>query len=294
MLYPFLDHLAYARGRSPETLRAYRADVEDFFSFIEENWPDLGPSDLNHLHLRIYLGELAKRGLKKSSIARRLSALRTFFRWLKREGLIGSNPARAVATPKYSKALPRFLTEEEAVRLVEGPKEEDLLGLRNRALFELLYSTGIRVGELVRLKIRDVDFAQGLLKVMGKGGKERLVPLGDTAKRALEAYLRQREKAGQRAEALFLNRWGRPLSARWVEMLLKTYALKEGIRRPVTPHVLRHTFATHLLERGADLRAIQEMLGHVRLSTTQRYTHITPLRLMEVYDHAHPRAKKSS
>lgn len=289
----FLDHLTYVRGRSRETVRAYRSDLLDFLAFLRETWPDMGPDGVTHLHLRIYLGALAKRGLKKSSMARRLSALRTFFRWLKGEGIVGANPARGVATPKYSKALPRFLTEEETLRLLEAPEGEGLIGLRDRAIFELLYSTGIRVGELVKLKVRDVDFGQGLLRITGKGGKERVVPIGETALRALEAYLRERDRVGQRGEALFLNRMGKPLSARWIQRAIKAYALKGGMGKPVSPHLLRHTFATHLLERGADLRAIQELLGHARLSTTQRYTHVTPMRIMEVYDHAHPRARKA-
>lgn len=293
LLDPFLDHLRYVRGRSRETVRSYRSDLLDFIAFLRGTWPDLRPDEIGHLHLRIYLGALAKKGLKKSSMARRLSALRTFFRWLKGEGIVGANPARAVATPKYSKALPRFLTEEEASRLVEAPGGDDLVGLRDRAIFELLYSTGIRVGELVKLRVRDVNFDEALLRVMGKGGKERVVPIGETALRALEAYLRERERAGQRGEALFLNRMGKPLSARWVQKVIKAYALRGRIGKPVSPHLLRHTFATHLLERGADLRAIQELLGHARLSTTQRYTHVTPMRIMEVYDHAHPRARKA-
>ncbi len=292
LLASFLEFLSYERGRSAETLRSYRADLEDFLAFVRDNELE-DPQEITHLHIRLYLGTLAKRGLKKSSICRKLSALRAFFKWLKREGILRANPAKVITTPKYSRSLPRFLTEEEAFRLVEAPQGEAPLEIRDRAILELLYSSGLRVGELVGLRLGDVDLREGLVRVKGKGGKERLVPMGRTAREALREYLRVREALRPQGEALFLNRWGKPLSARWIQRRIKDYALKGGILKPVSPHLLRHTFATHLLDRGADLRAIQELLGHSRLSTTQRYTHVTTTRLMEVYRHAHPRAKKS-
>ena len=292
-LKPFLEYLAYERGASQHTLRSYRTDLESFFSFLDESELPTDPRVLDHIHLRLFLGSLARRGMKKSSMARRLSALRSFFRWLKREGVIRRNPAKLVTTPKFSKGLPRWLTVEEAFSLVEAPEGDEPERVRDRAILELLYSSGLRVGELVRLNVGDVDLREGVVRVMGKGGKERIVPVGRAALEALRAYLKIRESLKPRDDSLFLNRWGRRLSARWVQRRVKEYALRGKVLKPVTPHVLRHTFATHLLDAGADLRSIQELLGHSRLSTTQRYTHVSLTGLMEVYDRAHPRAKKA-
>lgn len=292
LLEAFLEHLSYERGSSDHTIRSYRVDLDDFLGFLEEKGLPLAPEGLDHLHLRLYLGQLARRGLKRSSISRRLSAIRSFFRYLKREGLIKCNPARLVSTPKFTKGLPRWLTVEEAFSLVEAPPQVDAKGIRDRAILELLYSSGLRVGELVGLDLGDVDLQEGLVRVLGKGGKERLIPVGSKACEALRLYLKVRGEFGPKEDALFLNRWGRRLSARSVGKIVKEYALRGGVLKPVTPHLLRHTFATHMLDGGADLRAIQELLGHARLSTTQRYTHVSLSTLMEVYDRAHPRAKK--
>lgn len=291
-LPPFLDYMIHERGASGHTLRSYRTDLESFFSFLTAEGLPTDPREVTHLHLRLFLSRMARKGMRKSSMARRLSALRTFFRWLKREGVITANPARLVATPRFSRGLPRWLTVEEAFSLVEAPKGTDPGALRDRAILEFLYSSGLRVGELVGLKVRDVDLRKGLVRVLGKGAKERIVPIGQTALKALKAYLEVRGAFKPKEEALFLNGRGRGLSARWVERLLKRYALKGEVMKPVTPHVLRHTFATHLLQGGVDLRSIQELLGHSRLSTTQRYTHVDLSGLMEVYDRAHPRARK--
>ncbi len=292
LLEAFLEYLSYERGSSGHTLRSYRVDLEDFFGFLREKGLPQDPGGIDHLHLRLYLSHLTRRGLKRSSISRKLSAIRSFFRYLKREGLIKRNPAQLVSTPKFMKGLPRWLTVEEAFSLVEAPPQGDAKGIRDRAILELLYSSGLRVGELVGLDLGDIDLKEGLVRVLGKGGKERLVPVGGKACEALGLYLKVRGSFGPKEDALFLNRWGRRLSARSVGRIVKEYALRGEVLKPVTPHVLRHTFATHMLDGGADLRAIQELLGHARLSTTQRYTHVSLSTLMEVYDRAHPRAKK--
>jgi len=292
LIEAFLEHLVFEKGRSENTVKNYREDLEDFFSFLKGREGIKNPAEVTHLEVRVFLGELLKKGLKKNSIARKLSTLRTFFKWLKREGLIKVNPARLLSSPKYQRQLPRFLTEEETFKLVESPEKEDSLSLRDRAILELLYSSGLRIGELVNLKTADVDLSRGIVRVMGKGRKERIVPLGNVAKEALLKYLRVRELFGPKTDHLFLNRFGNPLSSRGFQKKIKQYALKANLLKPVTPHLLRHTFATHLLDRGADLRSIQELLGHRKLSTTQRYTHVTLSRLMEVYDATHPRAKK--
>ncbi len=292
LIETFLEHLVFEKGRSDNTVKNYREDLEEFFSFLKAKGEIKNIGEVSHLEVRVFLGELLKRGLKKSSIARKLSTLRTFFKWLKREGLIKVNPARLLSSPKYQRQLPRFLTEEETFKLVESPEKEDPLSLRDRAILELLYSSGLRIGELVNLKTGDVDFSRGIVKVMGKGRKERIVPLGNMAQEALLKYLQVRDLFNPKTDHLFLNRFGDPLSPRGFQKKIKQYALKANLLKPITPHLLRHTFATHLLDRGADLRSIQELLGHRRLSTTQRYTHVTVSRLMEVYDVSHPRAKK--
>jgi len=291
ILEGFLSYLLYERKRSEETVKGYRLDLLDFLEFLKKEGVK-GLGEVTYHHLRSYVSFLSKKGLKKASVARKVSSIRSFFKWLRREGYIEKNPSALLSSPKYRRPLPRWLTEEETVRLLEVPGSEVPQGIRDRAIVELLYSTGMRVGELLRLRLSDLNLEQRLIRVKGKGGKERLVPFGEKAFLALSEYLNIREAFGPKEDFVFLNRFGKRLSQRWVQKSLKAYALKGGIFKPVTPHLLRHTFATHLLDRGADLRAIQELLGHSRLSTTQRYTHVTPTRLMEVYDHAHPRARK--
>jgi integrase/recombinase XerC len=228
---------------------------------------------------------------KKSSIARKISTLRSFFRYLVREQLATSNPAKSVSTPKVEKPLPTTLTVDEAFRLMDSPTEKE--GLRDRAILELLYSSGIRVGELVGLNVNHLDLDLCIVKVMGKGRKERIVPVGMKAIEALKAYLEERGGL-EGEEALFVNLRGGRLTARSVHRLVKKYTRRSGIFRKVSPHSLRHTFATHLLDAGADIREIQEMLGHASLSTTQRYIHLSLGKLMEVYDKAHPRSFKTA
>jgi integrase/recombinase XerC len=299
----FLEHLRVERNASAHTLRSYASDLEQFRSFLwsagfhrDEKKGDVRAEKIDHLAIRAYLSRLYREH-KKSSLARKLAAQRSFFRYLVDEGLMKRSPAEIVATPKQEKNLPSFLSVDEVFALVEKPDRATPWGARDRAILETLYSCGIRVSELVGLSDGDVDFQLGIVRVYGKGRKERIVPIGEKAIEALRAYLPRRDevlarrkKSGPRAP-LFINRRGTRLTARSVGRILQKHVLQSGLLRKVSPHALRHTFATHLLDAGADLRAIQEMLGHVSLSTTQRYTHVSMDKLMEVYDKAHPRAK---
>lgn len=258
---------------------------------------DVMIENADRLAIRKYLSFLHRR-VKKSSIARKVSALRSFYKYLVREGRVTSNPAKSVSTPKVEKPLPTALTVDEVFRMLETPlpaSKKSLLGgeeskrLRDRAILELLYSSGIRVGELVGLDLSRLDLDLGIVKVMGKGRKERIVPVGSKAVEALRAYLRDRLGSGEDGP-LFINQNGKRLTARTVGRIVKRYTERSAIFRRVSPHTLRHSFATHLLDAGADIREIQEMLGHASLSTTQRYIHLSPGKLMEVYDRAHPRS----
>jgi integrase/recombinase XerC len=296
----FIHYLSTEKNASPHTCRSYQKDLEQFENFIKSLGLSFSPTGnremgkVDRIAIRRYLGFLYRKN-KKSSIARKLSTLRSFFKYLVREQLIASNPAKNVSTPKVEKSLPTALTVDEAFRLMEAPS---LSGgrknqvSRDRAILELLYSSGIRVGELVGLNSNQLDLDLGIVKVMGKGRKERIVPIGSKAVEALKAYLEERGDSDEE-EPLFLNAREGRLTARSVERLVKKFTRCSGIFRKVSPHSLRHTFATHLLDAGADIREIQEMLGHASLSTTQRYTHLTLGKLMEVYDKAHPRSFKN-
>jgi len=282
-LEKFLAYLEIEKNYSPHTLLNYRLDLEDFFAFFGET--DI--ATLNYLQLRKYLAQLRGLNLRPRSVARKLSALRSLFRFLQREGHIKNNPAALLLTPKLDKTLPKFLSENEVTELIESPPAGDLSGKRDRAIFETLYSSGLRVSELVGLNVESLDFIGNIVKVLGKGKKERLVPVGDKAVEAIKDYLDHR-MSNQRA--LFLNKNGGRLTDRSVRNILNKHILRTSIHMNVSPHVLRHSFATHLLNRGADLRSVQELLGHVNLSTTQIYTHVTTEKLKSVYDKAHPRA----
>lgn len=293
----FVEWLDVEKGYSQHTMTNYQRDVEDFFAFAEEP-PDL--ASLDPLVVRSYVYHLNTR-CKSSSVARKLSALHTFFRFLRREKIVAADPFSHVSMPKQGKYIPVFLTVDEVFSLLEAPDARDTFAVRDRAILELLYATGMRVAELASLNIDRVDFQAGMVKVSGKGNKERLVPMGDPALDMLNAYLPQRQeltaarvKRGLRPEkdALFLNARGGRITTRSIERLVSFYAGRAGIMAQVTPHALRHSFATHLLEMGADLRSVQELLGHASLSTTQKYTHLTLDHLMEVYDAAHPKAKR--
>ncbi|MBI2981134.1 MAG: tyrosine recombinase XerC [Deltaproteobacteria bacterium] len=264
------------KGYSPNTIASYRHDLRQFFAFIKGQ--DLREIDL--LALRSFISTLY-RGRQAVSIARKISSLKVFFRFLVKQGILGSSPVEELSLPKIPKRVPSVVSVDEAFRLVEG----SLRG-RDRAILELLYGCGLRVGELVRLKREDVDLKEAWLRILGKGGKERLVPLGSKAKVALEIYLQSVEKdPGSKAPSKLFG-----LTARSVQRMVKKQGLRAGITRRTTPHTLRHSYATHLMEGGADLRGIQELLGHASLSTTQKYTHVSLKQLMEVYDKAHPKA----
>ncbi len=291
----FEKHLTVERNVSEHTRRAYRRDLEGFKAFLEQTpaGQGAGPEVVRHIDqivLRRYLAQLHKTN-RKTTIGRKLSALRSFFRYLVREGVLEVNPGELVATPRAESYLPKTLSVDEAYNLMETGQGGDLLALRDRAIVETLYSCGLRVGELTGLDVASVDLREALVRVVGKGRKERIVPIGAKAREALAHYLEARGAPSGEAP-LFLNHRGGRLTARSVERNLKRQLLQAGILKDATPHALRHSFATHLLDGGADLRAIQELLGHASLSTTQKYTRVSVDHLMEVYDKAHPRSRK--
>ncbi len=296
LLDAFVTYLTRARGYSMHTARNYRSDVEQFSQYLKEKADGRTIEEADPLIIRGYLAHRFRQN-KKSSLARKISAIRTFYRFLTREGLATHNPAQHVATPKREQTLPHFLSVDEAFRLVEAPQQEDFVKARDRAILELLYGSGIRVSELVAIDAEDLDINMQILRVRGKGGKERIVPFGKKAKEALTAYLHERARLLQERQtttrAVFLNRAAGRLTTRTVARRLDVYARALALRRHVSPHTLRHTYATHLLDSGADLRAIQELLGHASLATTQKYIHVGLDKLMEIYDRSHPRAKKA-
>ncbi len=299
----FLTALAVEKGYSIHTCRAYRADLKAFTRFVAsgESAGDhrgrpapesFDPRQVDSLVIRGYLADLYRRN-SKATIARKLSAVRSYFRFLQRLGLRSDNPAEAVMTPKQEKKIPHYLTVDDVFRLLDQVQEDSLLGLRNRAIFETLYTAGTRVSELAGLDTRDVDLKAGIIRVRGKGNKERVLPVGDKAVQAISAYRdRLQREAGIAPDAdgaLFRNHRQGRLTPRSIARILDKLVRQCGLLVPVSPHTLRHTFATHLLDAGADLRTVQELLGHESLSTTQKYTHVSIDRLMETYDKAHPR-----
>jgi len=269
-------------------LTNYRIDLNQFLNYLKER--ELSLFSVERLRAREFLYHLEKRKFSRRSLARKISAVRSFFRYLIREGKAQNNPFELISTPKLQKRLPNFLYPNEVEKLLEAPDSKGVLGLRDRALMELLYGSGIRVSETIKLNLTDLDLEEGEVRVFGKGSKERIALMGSKSREAIRKYLSERGKT--QSKALFLNKRGGRLTQRSVERLIKFYAKKIGLERPVTPHTLRHTFATHLLSGGADLRTVQELLGHASLSTTQVYTHITKEKLKSVYDLAHPRAKR--
>ncbi|MBJ6726644.1 tyrosine recombinase XerC [Geomesophilobacter sediminis] len=284
----FCTFLETERNASAHTVTSYRSDLFQFAAFVEKKRENLDPRGVDHLLIRGYLAQLHK-GLAKSSIGRKLSAVRAFFRFLLREGRVDRNPAELVATPKKDQKVPFHLNIDQVTALVTSPAGASGLPLRDRTVLELLYSCGIRVSELTGMDVGSLDLELGLARVLGKGGKERLVPVGRHARRAAGDYLTERGNPGLN-EPLILNASGGRLTRRSVARIVERHARLIATMRRVSPHTLRHTFATHLLEGGADLRAIQELLGHASLSTTQKYTHVSIDKLMEVYDKAHPKA----
>jgi len=295
----FIDYMSLERAASPHTCRAYRKDLELFAAFLRNKQLPSDVAAIDHVTIRLYLGDLYKgKKIKRTSVVRKLATLRTFFRYLKREGIIQKNPAKMVATPKGGKDLPHALTVDEAFRLLDAPDTTTPVGCRDGAILEFLYSSGLRVGELTSLNLVDLDLGGGMVRVLGKGGKERLVPIGSKAVEALRSYLARRgelmEQGKNPPPYLFLNYRGGRLTPRSVGRMIKKYRLHVGIMKETSPHTFRHSFATHLLDAGADLRGIQELLGHASLSTTQKYTHVSSAKLMEVYDRTHPRARKGT
>jgi integrase/recombinase XerC len=298
----FLESLGAEKDYSDQTIRAYRKDLEDFFSFIAQSQGagenhkkgarKVPPSQIDGIRIRGYLGFLHRRN-KKSTIARKLSAIRSFFRFLVKRGLISENPAELVLTPKQDQTIPVYLSVDEMFRLLDSIQTDTLLGLRNRAIFETLYSSGIRVSELAGMNYSDVEFAAAVVRVLGKGNKQRIIPIGQKALEAIKAYREQLDRQiGAEAfkdGALFLNKYNKRLTVRSIARILRNLVDAVGLLTTVSPHAIRHSFATHMLDAGADLRVVQELLGHKSLSTTQKYTHVSIDRLMETYDKAHPR-----
>jgi integrase/recombinase XerC len=296
----FAEHLAHEKRSSPHTVVAYRRDLEELAAFCRERVGSvLTPSQIDRSLLRVFLGRLAE-SCAPTTIGRKLASCRAFFGYLERQGIVRKNPAALLASPKVRRKLPRFLVPEAAAEVMEAPNAmphpEHVERRRDAALLELLYGSGLRVSELVGLDLDHLEFATDEVRVLGKGGKERIVPVGSKAREALEVYLALREelvdpRSTTKNKALFLGRRGRRLSVRWVQKLVRRYGILGPGRADLHPHALRHSCATHLLEGGADLRVIQEMLGHSSLATTQRYTHVSMDQLLAVYDRAHPLAR---
>ena len=289
----FMGHLRDVRQVSPNTLNAYQRDLVRFFAYLApepEQTPLPPPMELRTAKLRLYLGTLTEEGLSPSTLARHLSTLRIFFAWMEEIGHIPTNPAAALRGPRKGRRLPRFLEEEEIERLLAAPCAEDAEEYRDRALLEVLYSTGCRVAELVALNEHDIDLRRGLARLQGKGRKERLGMLGKPACNALERYFVHKGIMQADRGTLFLNRFGTRLTDRSVRRILEKCLQRAGIHRHCSPHTLRHSFATHLLSRGADLRSVQELLGHASLGSTQIYTHVSLEGLRKLYQQAHPLA----
>jgi integrase/recombinase XerC len=313
----FLEHLRLNENASAHTVRAYDSDLSQFLTFLAgragRRRAELTVADFDHANVREFLADLTRRGNTRASAARKLAAIRTFGRYLRREGVLAGDPAALVGTPRREQRLPAHLGEAEMTTLLEMPDVSRALGRRDRAILELFYASGLRLSELVGLDIGDVNLGGRMVRVLGKGGKERIVPFNRSTEAALRAWLRDRESVAAESEPrtasresrqegskprirrpertpLFLNYQGGRLSTRSVDRLVRKYVAACSTRFGISPHALRHSFATHLLERGADLRAIQELLGHARLSTTQRYTHLNAAQLLETYKKAHPKA----
>ena len=291
LLEEFLSYIAVERGLAKNTVEAYRRDLRQFAAYLQS--AGMAANEVTPQTLVAYLNELKRRNMVPASVARKLAALKSFFHYAQRERFLRLDPSVTIDSPKLPQRLPKVLSTAEVERLLEQPKALGPPGLRDRAMLELLYATGVRVSELVSLKLLDLNLDVGYIRCLGKGAKERIVPLGEVANKALQAYLdRGRPHIVRRAaeDTVFLNHHGRKLTRQGFWLIIRDAAKHAGIERPVTPHMLRHSFATHLLENGADLRSVQEMLGHVDITTTQIYTHVTRARLREIYEKTHPRA----
>jgi integrase/recombinase XerC len=302
-LKAFLRFLALNRNRSPHTVRAYESDVVQLLDHVARSAgikrAELEPSCLDRAAIRGFLAEAHRQGLSRATAARKLAAVRTFLQYLRREGIIETDPGGAVATPKREVRIPAHLSEDQMDALIAAPAADSALSRRDRAILELFYASGLRLSELVGLDLDDLNLPGRMVRVTGKGGKPRIVPFNTSTAKAIRAYLADRELlirnssswSSSAASPLFVNYRGGRLTVRSVDRLVRRYAIASGAPGRVSPHALRHSFATHLLQRGADLRAIQELLGHARLGTTQRYTHVNATHLLNVYRKAHPRAE---
>lgn len=294
----FGEYLKGEKNASLHTLKNYLGDLRQFADFLQQRYPGTLQAGLKGLPqidpavLRVFLSDLFK-GHGATSVARKLSTLRTFFNYCARQGWVQNNPAKEIKSPKIPKRVPKFLTIDEIMALLSAPRSSGNLEIRDKAILELFYASGLRLSELVGLNVEDIQLVDKTVRIVGKGDKERMVPIGEKAVASLRVYI---EKRGNMSipnathQAMFLNKLGGRLSARAIERLLDKYLKRAGIQKKVTPHVLRHTFATHMLNQGADMRGIQELLGHSSLSTTQRYTHVELDKLTEVYDKTHPKA----
>ena len=302
-LKSFLAYLRLNRNASAHTVRAYDSDLSQFLAHAAANAgvarADLAPAQLDRAAVRSFLAVVHARRQTRATAARKLAAIRTFLRYLRREGLLDEDPGTLVATPKREIRMPAHLSEDEMASLIDAPEGESPLGRRDHAILELFYAAGLRLSELVGLDLEDVNLSARMVRVLGKGGKQRLVPFNTSTATAIRAYLKDRAaligkqaRQGKR-DPLFVNYRGGRLTVRSVDRLVRRYATASSARSGVSPHALRHSFATHLLQHGADLRAIQELLGHSRLSTTQRYTHVNAAQLLDVYRKAHPRAGRA-
>lgn len=293
----YVEYLKNEQDASEHTIKNYLADLRQFAEFIKQKHPQIasgGKSSLSKIDQNIIRGYLSTLFNKNNpaSVARKLASLRSFFKYFVKHDVISSNPAKDVASPKVPKRLPKFLTVDEVNILLQSPTAAGVLSLRDKAMMEVMYSSGLRVSELVGLDLENINLSEGVVKVLGKGRKERIVPIGSKAQTALAHYLEKRAELLQNSQskAVFLNRQGDRITPRSVERMVQKYLAGSGIQKEVTPHVLRHSFATHMLNSGADLRGIQELLGHTNLSTTQKYTHVSIDKLMDVYEKTHPKA----
>ncbi|MGD9853498.1 MAG: tyrosine recombinase XerC [Planctomycetaceae bacterium] len=294
----FLRFLRIERNSSEQTIKAYHDDFESLREYFSDRIGQVPrPSGVTIDMLRGYVTYLHDCQYARTTIARRLACLRSFFRYCCREGITETNPAKALRTPRVGRKLPHFLTTEQVARLLEAPPANEPLGLRDRAILETLYSAGLRVAELVGLRVQDWDRDANILRVLGKGKKERIAPVGKYAVKALDRWMEVRapdpDAPAAHRDALFLNKFGRRLTTRSIGRLLEKHLQRTGLDMITSPHTLRHSFATHLLDGGADLRSVQELLGHKSLTTTQIYTHVSTRRLRETYEHAHPHAKRT-
>lgn len=291
-LADFLQWHALQRSSSTASQRAYKTDLEQFYTWLKDEQPEIAkPEDLNQQHIEAFIAYLFLDGIAKSSIARKLAALRTYFKYLHLNGLIQVNPLEGIKNPRQNHPQPDILNVDEIFSLLDQKQSSDPVTLRNFALAELLYGSGLRISEALSLNIFDVDANKNYIRVMGKGSRERLAPLSDTSRESLMRWLDKRELMAEKGEnALFVGTRGKRLNRREAVRIIEKLCLQTGLRTTVSPHGLRHSFASHLLSSGADMRTVQELLGHKRLATTQRYTHVAMDELLRVYDAAHPRS----